>query len=200
MAFALASTFLFGIMTAYVGSTQAIVDEVFDQADLFPIIFGVLAIGLALGSLLSGKLVLRVGLDRLVRLGAVYAVSTTALLAVVGTTTDGHPPLWLFLAASGLMLPAVTALVPNCNTASMAPLAHVAGMASAVIGTISTAGGALLGSIVDSAYDGSVEPFTIGALVFSIGACAAVWSAGRPVDDVDLDLVVDGDNMPALVD
>ena len=51
MAFCAASTFLFGIMTSYVGSTQVIVEEVFGEEDLFPIIFGALAIGLALGSL-----------------------------------------------------------------------------------------------------------------------------------------------------
>ena len=202
MAFAVASTFLFGIMTSYVGSTQVIVDEVFDQGDLFGVIFGVLAIGLALGSLLSGKLVLRIGLDRLVRAGAVYAVLTTMLLAVVGITTDGHPPLWLFLLASAVMLPSVTALVPNTNTAAMAPLGHVAGMAAAIIGTISTIGGALLGSVIDDAYDGSVRPFTIGALVFAAVACAAVWLAGRPAQGAGttVESIVDGECVPALLD
>lgn len=200
MAFCAASTFLFGIMTAYVGSTQVIVDEVFGQGDLFAVIFGVLAIGLALGSLLSARLVVRVGLARLVRVGATYAVGTTLLLAVVGIASDGHPPLWLFLAASALMLPSVTALVPNTNTAAMAPLGHVAGMAAAIIGTISTIGGALLGSVIDGAYDGSVRPFTIGALVFAAGACAAVWSAGRTSAKVHDDPVSADDRVPALLD
>ena len=200
MAFGLASTFLFGIMTAYVGSTQVIVDEVFGQEELFAVIFGALAIGLALGSLLSGKLVLRIGLARLVRYGAGYAVLTALLLAIIGITTGGHPPLWLFLLASAVMLPSVTALVPNTNTAAMAPLGHVAGMAAAIIGTISTAGGALLGSVIDSAYDGSVRPFTIGALAFAAVAAAAVWVAGRTADAVSVDALAEGAVVPALLD
>lgn len=200
MAFCVASTFLFGIMTSYVGSTQVIVDEVFGEKDLFPIIFGVLAIGLAFGSLASGRLVTRIGLARLVRIGALYAVGTTTLLAVVGITTGGHPPLWLFLAASALMLPSVTALVPNTNTAAMAPLGHVAGMAAAIIGTISTIVGALLGSVVDSAYDGSVRPFTIGALCFAIVACAAVLFARSTTAAVSAELMAEGECVPALVD
>ena len=200
MAFCAASTFLFGIMTAYVGSTQVIVDEVFGEKDLFPLIFGFLAIGLALGSLLSGRLVIRIGLARLVRIGAVYALAGAAVLATVGIASGGHPPLWLFLAASAVMLPSVTALVPNTNTAAMAPLGHVAGMAAAVIGTISTAGGALLGSTVDAAYDGSVRPFTVGAVVFAAAACAAVWVAGRPPAGVSADQIVDGEGVPALLD
>lgn len=201
MAFCVASTFLFGIMTSYVGSTQVIVEEVFDQEDLFPIIFGVLAIGLALGSLLSARLVTRIGLARLVRTGAFYAVGAAAALAAVGIASGGHPPLWLFLAASALMLPSVTALVPNTNTAAMAPLGHVAGMAAAIIGTISTIGGALLGSIVDSAYDGSVRPFTIGAVAFATIACAAVlFARSSTTPTVSPEPLVEGEDVPALVD
>jgi len=200
MAFCVASTFLFGIMTSYVGSTQVIVEEVFGEADLFPIIFGALAIGLALGSLLSARLVTRIGLARLVRVGAIYAVASAAVLATVGIATDGHPPLWLFLVASALMLPSVTALVPNTNTAAMAPLGHVAGMAAAIIGTISTIGGALLGSVVDSAYDGSVRPFTLGALCFAAVACAAVLFARMRPTPVSAEDLVQGEIAPALLD
>ena len=200
MAFCLASTFLFGIMTSYVGSTQVIVEEVFDQADLFPIIFGALAIGLALGSLLAARLVTRLGLARLVRIGALYAVASTAALVTLGLVTGGHPPLWLFFLASLLMLPSVTALVPNTNTAAMAPLGHVAGMAAAIIGTISTIGGALLGSIVDSAFNGSVVPFAVGSFVFACASCAFVLFARLKPTPVDPDLLLEGETMPALLD
>jgi len=201
MAFCLASTFLFGILTSYVGSTQVIVEEVFGQEDLFPFIFGALAIGLALGSLLAGRLVTRVGLARFVRAGALYAVGAAGVLLAVGITTDGKPPLWLFLAASAVMLPSITALVPNTNTAAMAPLASVAGMAAAIIGTISTIGGALLGSITDRAYDGSVLPFTVAAFVFSLAAGASVLFARMGPTPVDQELLVEGESTaPALLD
>jgi DHA1 family bicyclomycin/chloramphenicol resistance-like MFS transporter len=200
MAFCVASTFLFGIMTSYVGSTQVIVEEVFGEEDLFPVIFGVLAIGLAFGSLLAARLVTRIGLARLVRLGALYAAASAAVLATIAIATDGQPPLWLFVLASGLMLPSVTALVPNTNTAAMAPLGHVAGMAAAIIGTISTIGGALLGSVIDSAYDGSVLPFTIGAFSFAVAACAAVLFARMKPTAVDPDLLLEGESAPAFLD
>ena len=201
MAFCLASTFLFGILTSYVGSTQVIVEEVFGQEDLFPLIFGTLAVGLALGSLLAGRLVTRIGLARLLRLGAVYAVGSAAVLMTVGIATGGRPPLWLFLVASASMLPSVTALVPNTNTAAMAPLGAVAGMAAAIIGTVSTIGGALLGSVVDSAYDGTVVPFTVAAFVFSLAAGGAVLVARMPPTEVSEELILDGEaTAPALLD
>ena len=54
--------------------------------------------------------------------------------------------------------------MPNSNTAAMMPLPHVAGTAAAVLGTVSTAGGALLGSVIDGRFDGTIEPFAHGVL------------------------------------
>jgi DHA1 family bicyclomycin/chloramphenicol resistance-like MFS transporter len=99
------------------------------------------------------------------------------------------------------MLPSVTALVPNTNTAAMAPLASVAGMAAAIIGTVSTIGGAVLGGVVDRAYDGSVLPFTVAAFVFSLAAGAAVLVARMAPTPVGQDLLVEGEAAaPALLD
>jgi DHA1 family bicyclomycin/chloramphenicol resistance-like MFS transporter len=200
MAFCAASTFLFGIMTAYVGSTELIVDDVFGEKELFPLIFGIVGIGLAIGSLVSARLVTRIGLARLVRLGGFYAVATTMLLAVVGSIDAGHPPLWLFVVATFVMLPSVTALVPNTNTAAMAPLGHVAGMAAAVIGTISTIGGSLLGSVLDGAFDGSVRPFTLGAVVLAVVALVAITVAGGRTAPATAELMVEGEGVPALLE
>ena len=65
--FAIALTCLFGIMSAYIASSELIVDEVFDRKEQFPIIFGVLALFLAAGSFTNARLVERVGLFRMIR-------------------------------------------------------------------------------------------------------------------------------------
>src|SRR5690606_35284202 len=67
--FTIAITAAFGIMTSYLGSSEVVIDEVFGQADLFPVIFGALACTLAVGSLLSARLVMKVGLTAMVRVG-----------------------------------------------------------------------------------------------------------------------------------
>ena len=60
--FAIALTCIFGIMTAYVGSSELIIDEVFHREEQFPIIFGVLALFLAAGSFLNARIVVQLGL------------------------------------------------------------------------------------------------------------------------------------------
>ena len=88
-------------------------------------------------------------------------------MAIVAALSDGVPPLWLFALTMALLLPVVAVLMPNSNTAAMMPLPHVAGTAAAVLGTVSTAGGALLGSLIDGRFDGTVEPFAHGVLLYA---------------------------------
>jgi DHA1 family bicyclomycin/chloramphenicol resistance-like MFS transporter len=56
----------------------------------------------------------------------------------------------------------------------MLPLPHIAGTASAVIGTITTAGGAMLGGAVTAAFDGTVRPFALGIAVLVTMAAALI--------------------------
>lgn len=180
IAYGLAVTCLFGLMTSYIGSSEIIIDEVFGYGDAFPLIFGALALSLGVGSVLNASIVTRFGVHQLLRVGAVYTVSAALALAVVAVATGGHPPFWLFCALVALLLPGISMLIPNSNTAAMAPVAHVAGMAAALLGTVSTAGGALLGALVDSAFDGSVTPFAIGALAFAVLAATCILVVSRP--------------------
>jgi DHA1 family bicyclomycin/chloramphenicol resistance-like MFS transporter len=180
VAYGLAVTMLFAIMTSYIGSSQTIFEQVYDQDDLFPVLFGAIACMLAVGSLLSARLVVSVGLFGLIRGASVYLVAVAAGLLTVSVAMGGEPPLWLFVVGTGILLPGVTLLVPNLNTAAMGPVPHVAGMAAALLGTISTGGGALLGSIVDASFDGSVQPFLVGALVYSGLSAGVVAILARP--------------------
>ncbi|MGH2686510.1 MAG: MFS transporter, partial [Actinomycetota bacterium] len=179
-AFALVITCLFGIMTSFIGSFEIMLSDVFDQGSLFTVIFGALACTLGAGALLNARLVPRVGLYPLIRRTAAYLVLMSVTLAAVTLVTDGHPPLWLFCILLAVLLPGMSVLLPNSNTAAMAPVPHVAGMASAVLGTISTAGGALLGSQIDRAFDGTVRPFAYGVALFAAGAGLTIYLFARP--------------------
>ncbi len=178
--FALVVTCLFGIMTSFIGNIEVIISDVFGQAGSFPVIFGVLASTLGAGALLSARLVVGVGLHRLLRLSAGYLLAVALLMGVVATVTDGRPPLWAFVLLVGALLPGMSVLLPNSNSAAMAPLPHVAGMASAVLGTISTAGGAVLGALIDASFDGTVRPFAYGVVVFATVASGTILALTRP--------------------
>ncbi|MET0143754.1 MAG: multidrug effflux MFS transporter [Ilumatobacteraceae bacterium] len=201
--FAIALTCVFGLMTAYIGSSEIIIDEVFGREDQFSLIFGVLALFLACGAFLNARLVMRLGLTRMLRYSACYLVGAAAFLAIVAAATGGTPPLLLFGLAMAVLLPVVTATTPNANTAAMMPLPHVAGMAAALLGTVATGGGALLGSVIDARYDGTITPFANGVLVYSCIAALSILVLGlrtarrslvaTPDAEGHLDLVPGGD-------
>ncbi len=176
--FAIALTCLYGIMTAYIGSSQLIIDEVFGRKDQFPFIFGALALFMALGSFTNAHLVERIGLFGMIRGGAAALVGAGVLMVVVAVGFGGQPPIVLFGVAMASLLPVVAILMPDSNTAAMLPLPHVAGMAAALLGTVSTAGGALLGSVIDSRFDGTITPFAWGVLLYGLVAAAAIYLLG----------------------
>ena len=53
----------------------------------------------------------------------------------------------------------------------------VAGMAAAVVGSLSMTGAAVLGFVLDQTYDGTVLPLTIGFVAYgAIGLLLARWA------------------------
>jgi DHA1 family bicyclomycin/chloramphenicol resistance-like MFS transporter len=177
--FGLAQTTIFGIITSYLGTSEVVIDEVFGQSDRFALIFGVLAVTIAAGSLLSARLVVQLGLARLVRYGSLYLIAAACVLVAVVVTTEGQPPLWAYCLSMALLLPGISIIVPSCNTAAMAPLGHIAGMGAAILGTVATAGGALLGSLTDQAYDGTLTPFALHVLAYVLVGTGGILLLGR---------------------
>jgi MFS transporter, DHA1 family, multidrug resistance protein len=181
LAFGLSVLFLFGVLSSYIASSEIIIDDVFGQGDAFPFLFGALAIVMGVGSLINARLVVRFGVQRFVRMAIIGAMFGTGSFALVALVTDGRPPLAVFLALTAVMLFGNSMLVPNANTLAMQPVPQVAGMASAVIGALGTGGGALVGSIIDSSFDGTVRPFAYGGFVCTLLAAFCMFAlAGRP--------------------
>jgi MFS transporter, DHA1 family, multidrug resistance protein len=192
MCFTLAIMFLFGVMASFLSGSELILEDVYGYGDYFPFFFGAIALLLAVSSLNNARLVGRVGVTVLVRRMAVIGVSLAAVLTVVSFTNGGRPNFWLFAVALGIMLPLAQGLVPNANTAAMAPVPHVAGTASAIIATITTAGGALLGGFVSGAFDGTVRPFAVGVFAFiAISAALILFGATTRAGAVKPQIAID---------
>jgi DHA1 family bicyclomycin/chloramphenicol resistance-like MFS transporter len=172
-----AFTALFGSFASYLASSELIFSDVFGLGDEFPVIFGALAVVMGVAVLVNSRLVERVGLQRLIRLVMIGYLIAAVALNVLSFATDGTPPFWLFAAGLAVVFCMHALLIPNMNSAAMIPMASVAGTASAIIGTVATAGGALLGAVIDRAYDGTVTPLSVGFLVLGIVAWLLCRSA-----------------------
>lgn len=177
--YTLAMTALYGSFTSYLGSSELIIAEVFDRAAAFPVIFGGLAAIMGATMLVNARIIERVGTRRLSHSAMTGYLLAAAALVGVALATGGVPPLPVFLVGLAAMLVGHALLIPNFNTIAMQPMAAVAGTASSVIGAVQLAVGALLGAVLDRAFDGTVTPLSVGFLGYGILAAALVAWAER---------------------
>jgi DHA1 family bicyclomycin/chloramphenicol resistance-like MFS transporter len=169
MAYTVALSFLFGAFVSYLGTSELIFSEVFDHGEQFPLIFGGLATVMGVGMLVNGRLVGRLGLERLIRTVMLCYLLVTTLLAGVVLLFDGLPPFPVFAGGLVLVFACQALLIPNINSAAMTPMGEIAGTASAVIGTLSLAGGAIIGALIDRWFNGTVAPISVAFLVCGLG-------------------------------
>lgn len=186
--YTLATVFLQGVFTTYLATSELIIGEIFGRGDQFPLVFGAVALLFGLGAFANGNLVGRIGLTRLTHRVAVTLLTGTAVLVAISLATDGRPPFWVFMPLLGLSLSLFMFLMPNLNSAAMAPLGEVAGSASSLTGAARMAGGAVLGGIASGMVTDTVTPFAVSMLVFVVAAVACMFAAER-FDDGRSELV-----------
>lgn len=174
MALVMAMTFLQGIMTMYLASSPTILEEVFDLGDWFPLFFGGMAVVLSLNSMSNSRLCGTIGAIRLLRVQSWLAIGTSVVMLAIALLTDGAPPFWLFVLTLMTCVPLAQGLGPTSNAVVMTPLPHIAGTAASIITTIVWAGGAIIGSIGTSAFDGTITPFAAAYCGFAVVASAFV--------------------------
>jgi DHA1 family bicyclomycin/chloramphenicol resistance-like MFS transporter len=135
---------------------------------------------MGVGSMAVGRNVERIGLDRLIRLSVIAYATVALAMYALSLSAGGRPSLWPFLILLSLALVGHNVLFPNLNAAAMEPVGHVAGTAAAVYATVTTAAGALIGSRLDSAFDGTVNSFSLAFAVAGVVSLVLVLAVPRP--------------------
>jgi len=176
----LAQALLFGAFSSYLSTSEIIYGQVFDRPGAFPVIFGGMALAMGTANVINGRLVQFVGLERMLRwnLGG-YLLGAVALVALT-LASAGRPPLVAYLLILGVVLCNHSMTIPNMTSRALEPMGDIAGMASAINGAMLIGGGALIGAIIDRAYDGTVTPLALGFLGIGVAVAALVRASERP--------------------
>ena len=175
LGYLVALTALQAVFISYLASSEVVVDQVFGLGEWFPLYFSGLAALMGVAMYANGRVVVRVGLDRMIKLVFVADVAAGALMVLVALPTGGEPPFALFVAVQGIALFTHQMLIPNLNAAAMRPLASVAGTGAALLGMIPGVVGSVLGGVIDARFDGTVTPLSLAFLGAGIIAVVA-WS------------------------
>jgi MFS transporter, DHA1 family, multidrug resistance protein len=177
----LAQAVLFGGFSSYLATSEIVYGEVFGRPEAFPLLFGGMALVMGIAAVTNGRVVERYGLPAMLRATVgLYSLSSVILLVVVWSS-GGRPPLWLYLTVLAAVLSSHAMTIPNMTSSVMEPMGDIAGMASAVTGAVFVGGGALLGTVIDRAYDGTVLPLSLAFVVSALVVALLVRASERPV-------------------
>ncbi|MFZ5722694.1 MAG: MFS transporter, partial [Pseudomonadota bacterium] len=112
----------------YVATSQQVFQDIYQQGDRFPLVFGAIAAVIAFANVLNARFVLRFGAARIAMTALWLLVAVTGVLLLL--SLNGNPSLpvyWLFMSATLFLFAAAT---PNLNALAMVPMGQVAGTAS----------------------------------------------------------------------
>lgn len=169
-----------GAFIGYLNSSQQILQEQFALGDLFPIVFGVIALSIGVATILNTRLVIRFGMRFLVNWSLWVILGLSGAASLVALIAAGQPPLWLFMTYIMLVFFSVGILFGNQNSLAMEPLGHMAGIGAAIVGSLSTLISMPLGTIIGQSYNGTLIPLIVGMAVLTGLAILVVrWAEAK---------------------
>ena len=137
----------------------------------FSVLFATVMLGQMGGGYFGARLVMRLGIERLVRIGAALALAGGALLAALAYGGVAH---W-----SAIVVPMLAYIlgcafiVPNATATALSPFPRIAGAASSLLGAFPFGLGALISAALGAAFDGTARPMALAIAIAGAGAFAA---------------------------
>lgn len=157
-----------GILAWVSSSSFALVRGLGVSALAYGFMFGAVMLGQIAGAWAASRLVMRLGIARLLRLGAGLMLAAGACAAGLAWAGAGH---WLAVVMPfSLFLFATAIVLPNAMAAALTPFPGSAGSAASLIGAIGFAAGAILSTGLAAAFDGTARPLATAALAAGVGA------------------------------
>jgi len=160
-----------GIIAFVSNSSLVMVQALRLTPTAFSVLFATVMIGQMAGGYAASRLVTRFGLGRMVRAGAMIAVLSGALLALLAFAGITH---W-----SAIVLPMLgyilgcAFIVPNATAAALTPFPQMAGTASSLLGTLPFGLGALVSAALGAGFDGTARPMALAVALTGAAAFAA---------------------------
>jgi len=159
--YTLISGFITGSFMVYLSSSQQIFQMQYQLTEEFPFIFAGLAISVGVATFLNGTLVLKYGMKKLVTI-AMVAFFIISLLYVVLFYGKANPSIGIVSTFFGLQFFAIGFLFGNLRALAMEPVGHIAGIAAAITGFISTMMAVPISTYIGKNVSNTALPLFIG--------------------------------------
>jgi DHA1 family bicyclomycin/chloramphenicol resistance-like MFS transporter len=173
--YSLAVTLMFGSLLAYVGMVQQIFAGVFQRAALMPTMFGLCAVSMGVAAYWNSRNVERLGM-RVISHAALLAFMAISLLHLV-VAASGFERIWSFVLLQSLAMAAFNLSSSNFGAMALEPIGAIAGIGASVQGCITTAGAAVVATLIGRQFNGSVIPLAAGSLLCGLATLGCVLRA-----------------------
>ncbi|WP_238382693.1 multidrug effflux MFS transporter [Tabrizicola thermarum] len=178
----LLQTLTLACLFATLSSLQGIFERQFDRAESFPLWFALIAVASMSGSLLNSRIVMTLGMRRVVR--RTYAGVLILSLMALGTFTSlasGNVSFAMQMIWSIGLFSMMGLTIGNLNALAMEPLGHMAGLAASVISSLATVGSVILAIPIGLAFNGTSTPLILGVTVLTaINLILSLKTLGEP--------------------
>lgn len=173
-----------GALMAFLTSTSSIAIQLLGKT---PYEFALASSGVMFGymacSYIGGRIVGRLGLERLIGLGCVIGALSGIFMLVLAMLDINT--LWaIMLPMLGVMI-SLAFVVPAGTAGALSPFGHMAGTAMANFGFLQTCFSAIVASIVGFLFDGTQMPMVICIFVLSVGLVFAYFFLVRPLGKIN---------------
>jgi DHA1 family bicyclomycin/chloramphenicol resistance-like MFS transporter len=174
MGYTLISGFVVGSFLVYLSASQQIFEIQYGLVEQFPYIFAGLAIAIGAAIFLNGTFVIRFGMKKMVTF-ALYGFFAVSLLYVIIFNSNPHPPIAILVGFFALQFFFIGFLFGNVRALAMQPVGHIAGIAAAITGFISTLMAVPISIIIGRFVEFSTLPLFIGFSVCSFLAICILF-------------------------
>ncbi len=165
LGFTLATGLFTGAFLGYLNSAQPIFQDQYGLGTSFPLVFALLSIASGIASFTNAQLVLRFGMRRLTSVANGFLMLLSAGYFAYALTAQGDPPLWTLMVYFSLTMFVVGIMFGNLNSMAMEPLGHIAGVGSAVVGSVGSLMSIPIGALIGRMFDGTILPLVGGFAV-----------------------------------
>lgn len=166
----LSAGFVFGCLIGYLNCAPQIYQDYYGAGHLFVLYFSFSALSVGISSLVNSAIVRQFGMHRISLISLIAMVVLALIFLPLTIIYPDDTPLWAFLLFSMASFFCLGLLFGNLNAMAMEPMAHRAGVASSVIGAITTAISVLVGTVIGQLYDLTLIPLVVGFLVTGLAA------------------------------
>lgn len=178
MGYTLISGFVVGSFLVYLSASQEIFQNQYGLETEFPYIFAGLAVAIGIAILLNATFVVRFGMEKMVTTSLLGFFSVSVLYLVFFFNTL-QPNIYILLAFFAVQFFCIGFLFGNLRALAMQPVGHIAGIAAAITGLISTLMAVPISTFIGRFVVQGTLPLFIGFSVCSALSLGILWYVKR---------------------